>query len=169
MDALDKLARRLQLMIGRCVIRAVAAGGGRVLVGIDGFADQALDDLEYAEPTGLTCIPRAGAEGIAVSIMGDGSHQVVIPLGDRRHRPRDLKPGDSSLHDHRGHRIDIVDGRIRITSPDRLEIAAPEIDITATAARINGEAIATVTDEVEVGSGSSAGRWPIVTGVGDDG
>ena len=34
---------------------------------------------------------------------------------------------------------------------------------------INGQPIVTVPHEVEVGSGSSAGRWPIVTGVGDSG
>ena len=94
--------------------------------------------------------------------MGDGGHQVVLPLGDRRYRPRDLASGDSSLFDHHGHRIDIVERRIRITSPDVLEIHAPR-------AMINGQTIVTVPHEVEVGSGSSAGRWPIVTGVGDSG
>ena len=166
---LDKLARRMQLMVGRCVLRAVSASGGRVLVGIDGLDGSSMDGIELAEPSGLTCIPLNGAEGIALSVMGDGTHQIIVPLGDRRHRPKDLQPGDSSLFDHRGHRIDIVEGRIRITSPDLLEINAPTIQVTADSATINGQAIATVTDEVDVGSGSSAGRWPIVTGVGDDG
>lgn len=164
--AMSRLSRRVQLMIGRCVLRAIAAGGGRITVGIDGLDGASMDGVELAEPTGLTCVPLDGAEGVALSIMGDGGHQVVIPLGDRRHRPRDLSPGDVSLFDHRGHRIDIVDGRIRITTPDVLEIAAADIEITAQNASINGQRIATVTDLVAVGSGSSAGQWPIVTGVG---
>ena len=37
--------------------------------------------------------------------------------------------------------------------------AMTELEIEAPLATINGEAIATVTHEVEVGAGSSAGRW----------
>ena len=35
-------------------------------------------------------------------------------------------------------------------------------------ATINGDAISTVGDRVQVGAGSSAGLWPLVEGVGDD-
>ncbi|MEM7746073.1 MAG: phage baseplate assembly protein V [Pseudomonadota bacterium] len=159
---LGRISRRLQLMIGRCVIRAIAADGGRVLVSIDGLQDESADALELAEPVWLTALPLDGAEGISLSVMGDGSHRVVLPLGDRRYRPTDLQPGESSRFDDLGHRIDIRRDGIRIVSPDQIEIDAPSMTV-------NGEAVATVTHLVQVGAGSSAGQWPIVTGVGDGG
>lgn len=159
---LGKLSRRLQLMIGRCIVQAARADGGRVLVAIDGLDGEASDQVEWAEPWGMTSVPLAGAEGVALSVMGERGHRVVLSLGDRNHRPRDLVPGETCLFDDLGNRVEIRRDRIRITAVDQLEITAP-------LARINGQAIATVTDEVNVGAGSSAGRWPIVTGVGDDG
>lgn len=160
MSALRKLSTRLQLMIGRCVIRAVQAGGGRVTVNIEALEGEEAEACEYAEPTGLTSIPLPGSEGLTLSVMGERGNRVIIPMGDRRHRPQDLKPGEVSLFDDQGHRIDILRDRIRITAPDLLEIVTPE-------ATINGDHIATITDKVDVKSGSSKGLWPIVTGVGN--
>lgn len=152
------LWRRIQLMIGRCVIKAAEAGGGRVLVTIDGLEGEQSDGLEYAEPWGLTSVPLPGAEGITLAIMGDRSHRAVIPMGDERYRPTDLAPGETAIFDDLGHRIVIRRDGIEIVSPD-------DIEVTCQNFRINGQPVATVTDLVQVGSGSSAGQWPIITGV----
>lgn len=160
MSPLARLSRRLQLMVGRCVIRAVEASGGRILLTVDALDDEAADRVELAEPWGLTSAPLPGAEAVSLSIMGERGHRVALSMGDRRHRPRDLEPGETSLFDDVGNRIDILRDRIRITAPQRLEIVTPH-------ATINGDAISTVGDRVQVGAGSSAGLWPLVEGVGD--
>lgn len=166
-DILAKLSRRIQLMVGRCVIAAAKADGGRVLVNIEGLEDESSDACELAEPWGLTSVPKSGAEGVSLSVMGVRGHRVIVPMGDRRYRPKDTQEGETILFDDLGHQIEIRRDGIVIVSPDKITIGADSIEITASSATINGEAIATVTDEVEVGGGSSAGRWPIVTGVGD--
>lgn len=58
-------------------------------------------------------------------------------------------------------------GRLRIVvGSSTLEFDSAGLRITTAKAEINGEAIATVGHEVNVTSGSSQGRHPIVTGVG---
>lgn len=155
------LQRRLSLMIGRAVVRAVRADGGRVLVTLDLLQGETSGDVEWAEPWGLTSVPRPGAEAVTLAVMGERGNKVALSLGDRRVRPRDLKPGDTAVFDHRGQQIRIVEGGIEITTPGALTILAES-------ATINGHAIATVGHEVQVQGGSSAGRHPIVTGVGHD-
>lgn len=153
----EKLSRRVQLMIGRCVIKAATASGGRVLVTVDALEGETLDGVELAEPYGLTSVPVAGTEGVMLSVMSVRGHPVVIPLGNRSHRPRDLKQGESALFDGAGHQVEIREDRVRIIAPDTIEISAPTVTV-------NGEPVARITDLVEVGAGSSAGLWPIVTG-----
>ena len=61
-------------------------------------------------------------------------------------------------------------GSLRIEVGDSvLEFDTDGLRISTSSAAINTNAIATVSDEVDVTSGSSKGRHAIVTGVGDDG
>lgn len=167
--ALRALRRRLQLMIGRAVVRAAAADGGRVLVTLDMLDGETSGAVEWAEPWGLTSVPLPGSEALTLAVTGERGNKVALPLGDRRHRPKDAVPGETVIFDDQDQRISVKRSEIHVTTPKRLVIEAPVIQIIAASATINGEAIATVTHEVYVGSGSSQGRWPIVTGVGDDG
>lgn len=163
---MDRTSRQLRLMIGRCVIQAAQAGGGRVLVSIDGLDGEQATDVEMAEPFGFTGVPLPGGEGVALSLMNSRDRQVVLPMGNRAHRPRDLAGGEVAMFDHLGHKIIIRNDGVEIISPDALRITAPNIAITATSATINDKPIATVDDQVQVTGGSSAGLHPIVTGVG---
>ena len=127
MKTLSAISRRLSLMIGRCVIRAAEASGGRVLVALEGLEDEGGSGCELAEPTSFTSVPPSGAEGVALSIMGERGHRVILSLGDRRFRPRDLTQGEASLFDCAGggNRIDVLKDRIRITAPARIGRPAP--------------------------------------------
>jgi phage baseplate assembly protein V len=157
------------LMIGRAVIRAIKADGGRVLVTLDMLSGETSDGVELAEPFGFTSIPLAGSEAVTLAVMGERGNKIAISMGNRSVRPRDLSAGDSSQFDHRGQQIRIVKDGIKIVSPKKLTISAPEVEIEANSATINGKAIATVDHQVNVEGGSSAGLHPIVTGVGDNG
>ncbi|MGU3475634.1 phage baseplate assembly protein domain-containing protein [Methylobacterium sp. D48H] len=42
------------------------------------------------------------AEVLIAYLGGSPDHPVVIGVADRRHRPKDMKPGDVAFHDHRG-------------------------------------------------------------------
>lgn len=155
------LHRRISLMIGRAVINAVEANGGRVLLTLDMLKDEDSRLVELAEPWGLTSIPLVGAEAVTLAVMGERGNKIAISLGDRRHRPKDGVPGESILFDEQGQRIAIKRDGIEITAPLGLKITTPSMTV-------NGRAVSTVGHEVDVKSGSSSGRWPLVTGVGKD-
>ena len=163
---LAAIRRRLMLLIGRAVIAAVRADGGRVELDLGQLEDEEPRDVELAEPWGFTSIPLPGAEALTLSVMGERGQRVAISMGDRRHRPRDGQPGESILFDDQGQRIGVRRDRLELVTPMKLVIEAGEIEIAAGSLTIGGKAVATIDDLVEIGSGSSAGGWPIVTGVG---
>jgi len=170
MNPLAPIRRRLMLLVGRAVIAAVQSSGGRVTLDLTPMLSaEEGKAVELAEPWGFTSIPLPGAEVVTLAVMGERSNMVAISLGDRRHRPKDGVAGETIVFDDQEQRIAIKRDHIEIISPKKVVVTTPELQITADKATINGEAIATVTDLVEVGSGSSAGLWPIKTGVGDDG
>jgi len=168
--AVAAVRRRLMLLVGRAVIAAVQSSGGRVTLDLTPMlSDEEGKAVELAEPWGFTSIPLEGAEVVTLSVMGERSNMVAISLGDRRHRPKDGVPGESIAYDEQGQRIAIKRDRIEIISPKPVFVKSPTIAMEADSATINGNAIATVGDFVQVQGGSSAGRHPIVTGVGEDG
>lgn len=64
-------------------------------------------NLEHWHPYGITSVPlppddKGEAEVLVAYLGGSPDHPIVIGVADRRHRPKDLKPGDIAHHDHRG-------------------------------------------------------------------
>ncbi len=65
-----------------------------------------LTNVEHWHPYGFTSVPlkpddqeQRQAEVLISYLGGSLDHPVVIGIGDRRHRPKNLKPGESSHHD----------------------------------------------------------------------
>ncbi|WP_085908473.1 phage baseplate assembly protein V [Kiloniella majae] len=148
-----------------------------------GLDTETSDDIEHAEPYGLAAHPLAGAETFISNVLGQRSHMVALIVGDPRYRPTDLKSGEVKVWSKYGQEIHLRDdGGITITAPGGdLKIDAPEVNINTPAATINtdkavinsddihlggegGEQVARITDMVRVGTGSSAGDWPIISG-----
>ena len=170
MSTLATIRRRLMLLVGRAVIAAVQSSGGRVTLDLTPMlSDEEGKAVELAESWGFTSVPLDGAEVVTLSVMGERSNMVAISLGDRRHRPSDLVQGESAMFDDQAQRIQIRRDGIEVISPKKVTVVSPSVAMTVDSATINDKAIATVGDLVDVGGDSSAGRWPIVTGVGDDG
>lgn len=121
--ALEEIARTARLIVGRCVLRAAAASGGRAQV--EGLKDEVLDGREHLQAYGFSSFPLPGARGVVASIGGARNNAVVIVLADPRHRP-ELAAGDAALHDHRQQIIRLTETGIEIDTP---------FDVTVTAAR----------------------------------
>lgn len=121
--ALEALARMARLLVGRCVLRAAAASGGRAQV--EALKDEVLDGREHLQAYGFSSHPLPGARGVVASIGGARNNAVVIVLSDPRHRP-DLAAGDAALHDHRQQIIRLTETGIEIETP---------FDVTVTAAQ----------------------------------
>ena len=79
--------------------------------------------------------------------------------GDERRYRLYLAEGEVALYDELGQGV--------VLYRDRIEVAAPKVVVKSANVQLGadgGPAVARVGDMVNVGSGSSAGQWPIVSG-----
>lgn len=160
--------RRVMMALARAVVRRVAADGGMQVLQLGLMADETKDGVEHFEPYGFTSHPRAGAEAAVLFLGGNRDHGIAVVVADRRYRIRGLESGEVAIHDDQGQSIVLKRDGIVVTAPkvtvdaDTVEVVGGSIDLGGA----GGPAVARVGDMVHVGSGSSAGMWPIVTGSG---
>lgn len=137
------LARRVRLMISRCVVLGVNDALKLQGLQISLLADEVRDGAERMQQYGFTSHPHPGAEAVAVFPAGNRDHPLVIATDDRRYRPRDLQPGESALYtdedvpaqDHRvvlrrGKIIELRAGASTIVmGPGGITITTPSFDL----------------------------------------
>jgi phage baseplate assembly protein V len=156
---MDGIKRRIQLMITRGVVSLVDSQSLMQMLQIKTIGAVPLDRVEQFEPYGLTAHPHPGAEYISLSVGGRMGHEVVISVSDRRYRLTGLEAGEVALHDDLGQAI--------ILKRDHIHVISPKVVVESDNINFGGEGgakVARIGDRVNVGSGSSAGLWPIVEG-----
>lgn len=116
---LRSLERRVNGAIAKAVLGSVASGGGTTTASATLRADDEDDEIEVCEAYGFTSAPLAGAEGVGLTVGGDNTLRLLVCLGDRRHRPKDLAAGEVAVYRNAaGHRIILkADGSTEITTP----------------------------------------------------
>ncbi len=95
----------VQSSVSRFTLSALNTSGQCARVAGDLRDDEARDDVELLEPYGFTSAPPAGAEGVALSVGGDGGHHVVLALGNRSLRLKGLKSGEVAVYAEFGQSI----------------------------------------------------------------
>lgn len=85
-------------MIARAVVQRISDTTGTQTVQIGVQHGESIDDAEHYHPYGLSSHPRPGADGVVLFPGGDRSHPIMIVVGDRRYRIRDLQPGEVAIH-----------------------------------------------------------------------
>jgi phage gp45-like len=88
MDALRKLRQRVDAMVTRGVIEAVNDGLKTQRLKLTLLADESTPAVEHMQPYGLSFVPPAGAEAIALCIGGARSHTVVLCAQHPNERPK---------------------------------------------------------------------------------
>ncbi len=134
--AVDKLTqpirRRVQLMVGRAVIKAVGDGSICQTLQITALKGEVLDGVERITEYGFTSHPHPGAEAVVLAVGGNRDHAVVIAAGDRRYRVTGLAAGEVALHDDQGQVVKLSRTGIEITTPMNLTLnAGGNVAITA--------------------------------------
>jgi len=102
------IKRRVRLMISRAIVTAVNDAGGLQVVQVKLLADEVRDSVERVQNYGFTSFPLPGAEGVMVCVSGNRDHGLVISLDDRRHRPKNLQPGESAQYDDLGQMVHLT-------------------------------------------------------------
>ena len=156
---MSELKRRVQLMVTRGIVSLVDSDSMMQMLQVKVIGSVPLDAVEHFESYGHTSAVLPGAEAITLSVGGRTGHEVAIVVADRRYRLKGLVGGEVALHDDQGQKIVIHRDHIRVTSP-KVVVESDNVHLAGE----GGQKVARVGDKVRVGSGSSAGDWPIVEG-----
>jgi phage baseplate assembly protein V len=165
----QRIGRGLALMVGRCIITASKDAGAFRLLQADRLADETDDDMEHFGQWGLASRPLDGAEAIVVSVGGVRSHGVVIAVEDRRYRLKALEKGEVALFDDLGQVVKLGREQLSVYSPNpirlesetSIELAAPEVKITANAATIDADDTHATGNMVVSGDGAVEGNLTV--------
>lgn len=157
------IAGRMQMMIGRAVIAAVADGQKAQALQIELLADEVQEGVERFQGYGFTSHPHPGAEAIVACVGGTRSHAIVIQVEDRRYRLKNLAAGEVALFDDLGQVVHLKRDGILIESPNKVRIEAPDVDVVADIVTVEsddirlggagGAKVARIGDDVDLGTG----------------
>jgi phage baseplate assembly protein V len=125
------LSRKLALMVGRAVLRAVDDTKAWPAVQLELLAEELRADVEYAQDYGFTSHPHPGAEAIAVSVSGSRDHVVAIKVGDRRYRLKGLQQGEVALYTDEGDKVVLKrGGTIEVVASTKVRLVTPQVEMT---------------------------------------
>ena len=126
---LESLARRLRLLVARCVIEEVDDSGPIQRVKVTLLSGE-VREVPSLQRYGFSSNPPAGAEGLAGFVGGARESGVLVAHDHRAHRLRGLAPGEAVVHAMDGARILLrPGGEIEIVAATSVTISAPEITI----------------------------------------
>jgi len=116
----------------------------------------------YPHPeTGKTSVPLKKGQIVGViNPSGDPRQGLVFRGGYSDANPSPNQDMDANVFDDAGVRLKIKDGALVITANVKVVVNAPQVELGGE----GGKPVARIGDKVRVGSGSSAGMWPIVEG-----
>ena len=137
-DTLASAARRGMSMLRRATLRKASDDKLMQTVELDTNFGERKKGMERFQNYGFTSVPlpqkddktNEAAEAIVFYVGGSGGHAVVLGIDDRRHRVKNMKPGESAMYDDQWQIIRITRNGIVISSPFAVthEVASPNQD-----------------------------------------
>lgn len=146
-QALRAFGRRVQMLLGRGVVRATESKSGRSLLQVALMRDELRSGVEHLQEYGFASRPPVGAEVVVLFAGGNRDHGVVIASGDRRTRPNLLAPSEVAIYHPSGSQVLLrSDGSVLVSSATQVVLDTPSV-------RVQGDLVVTgeVTDRVETG------------------
>lgn len=139
MALVERLYGRLMMAIGRGRITAVNDGGNVQKLQVQLGADEVRDTTPRLVEYGLTSVPPAGTDVLAVFLGGDRSNGVVIATGHQASRPKGLEVGEVCVYDDQGQMVHItrngivINGAgkpITVTNTPKVRMVTPLLEVT---------------------------------------
>lgn len=153
------IARRIANMLARGTVALANASAKLQTLQVKLLAGEIKDEMEHFEAFGFTANPPPGAEVIAGFFDGDRSHGVILAAADRRHRLKNLLPGEAAMYSAFANKIVLhADGSIEIVAPLSVNITSPAVTMSGTLTvqgLITGHGGVAIDNTVS-GSGSTA-------------
>lgn len=150
---LAPLRARLANMVARAVLLRVDDSAKIQVVQIGMLEDEVRSDLERIQQFGLTSVPQANAEAVAIFVGGRRDHGFVVAVDDRRYRPTGLQPGEVALYDASGSLVLLkANGDIELT---------PKSGVVKVIGDVVAGSISLQNHTHPPGAGESAGPYPV--------
>lgn len=136
--SLERLARRLRLMVGRAVLNLVNDAAGLQQLQVSALADEDRDGVERVQNYGTTSVPLPGATVVMVSVAGVRDHLVAVAVDDPRYRPQGLEPGEvcfytdegDKIHFKRGNIVEVTTKQYIVKASEKVRFETPLVEST---------------------------------------
>jgi phage baseplate assembly protein V len=123
---LKPLTIRLRNMVVRGVIRLVYDNNKVQKIQASLLAGELKDGIEHYQEYGFTSNPPTGLETLVVFCGGDRSNGVVVAVGDRKFRLKDLQSGEVALYTDEGDYLKFARNHTIKVSTLNLEVNATQ-------------------------------------------
>lgn len=139
LKAMAAARRQISMMVGHAVLSLLNDDAGFQLLQVQLLDGETTDGVQRMQDYGFVSRPLPGAEGVYLSVMGVRGEGVVLALGDRRVRLRGLVDGEVAIHDDQDQVVILKRDGIEISSPFRVSINAPTVQVSAETVSIDAE------------------------------
>jgi phage gp45-like len=127
---MEKVKGQMQLMVGRCVLKA-AKSAGLMVMQIEALEGETIDGAERLENYGLAGFPPGGSEGVFVEVGGSRDHPITVAMENRGIRPA-LENGEVKVYSMFNQLIHLdKNGDLIIDVPNNMTIKTKNLTITA--------------------------------------
>lgn len=129
-ELLARMANRIRLTVGRCVLLAVNDGLKLQGVQVELLAGEVRDNAERMQDYGFTSHPHPGAEGVGLAVGGSRDHVLVLAVGDRRYRLRGLAQGEVAMYSDEGDSVILRRGNvIEVNAATKVVMNTPVLEL----------------------------------------
>lgn len=132
-EQLERLWRRLQLVIGRGRVRVIDDSTPAQTLQVQLGADETKDGLPRIAEYGFTSNPPPGTDALVVFLAGERTNGVVVGTNNQQFRMRNLASGEVAIYDNRGRFVLLSAAGIHVQGADSPITAETTSDVTATA------------------------------------
>lgn len=142
MSVTDRLYRRILMHTASLTISSTNDTGPVHLVqGKIRGTPETIDNLQTLNLFGFASHAPVGSDALAMFGNGDRSNGVIVSTANQQARPRNQKPGETTIHTSDGTTIVLhVGGTIDITTATKVTINCPLVEITGDL-HVDGEVI----------------------------
>lgn len=176
---MQDLLNRIRALLGVGIVRLINASGGVQLLQVK-MGSEVLDKVPYLETYGVTSVPLQGAEAVVLALGGNHDKALVIAVGDRRYRLKNMKNGEVALYTDEGDFVHIKrGGTIRVKAALKVIMETPLVECSkdlkvAGNVDIQGNqtvgGISEANDHISSGvSGKTHAHGGVVPGAGNSG
>lgn len=141
---LERLARRLQLIVARGILKLIDDSAGIQIVQGSFLDGEVRSGLERFQRYGFTSVPLPETEFVAIFPAGSRSVGFAVSDDERAVRKKNLAEGEVAVYHRDGVTFVLLKtGEIQIKAGTKISLEAPTVEITASvAASITAPAIA---------------------------